>query len=448
MKYLPRKKAEIYIGVIIAVAIFLILSQAIVSLVFSAYDLVVFTRSRTTARFIAEEKIETVRTMDYDDVGTVGGIPAGIIEPTEVIVRNSLPYTINTRIDNIDDAYDGSGAADNNPVDYKRIQVEVRWGGEGTLSRANSINVMTDISSQNDIAQGGGILDITVTDSNGAPVPLAEIHIEAPSLVPPVDTTLIADINGNLVVPGSEACTTCYQISATKTGFSTDRTYGAPDVVNPINPHVTVVDNQISNVNLSIDQTGSLTINSTNSRELGFTPLANQQFILRGEKIIGTDETGTLIYKYAEVVTTNGSGTLALANMEWDAYHIFIPTGVGWDVSGVNPLEPIILNPGGSVTADFSSNTGSANRLLVTFQDGTLTPLASVSATLKRNTGGFEETLTSGEFGFPDFGQAFFDNLSAATYTLYATASGYLNYENTDVVVSDYAKQQVIFIEE
>lgn len=445
---LPLKKAEIYIGVIIAVAIFLILSQAIVSLVFSAYDLVVFTRSRTTARFIAEEKIETARSLNFDDVGTVGGIPAGVLEPTEVIERNGLNYTVNTRIDNIDDEFDGLAGTDSNPIDYKRIRIIVSWGGEGTLSRANSIVLMTDVSSPNDFGSGGGVLDIQVSDANGAPVSLAEVHITADSLSPPVDTTLTADSEGNLIVPGSAACDNCYQISATKDGFSTDQTYGEPDVTNPINPHVTVVEDQISTVNFSIDQLGSLALHSTNDRDSGFTPLASQQFILRGEKIIGTSGAGDLIYKYAQVLNTDGSGQLLIEDLEWDAYHVVIPTGVGWDVSGTNPFLPIVLNPGEDTSAVFSSTTGSDHTLLVTFQDGTLSPLATASALLKDNFSSFEASVSAGLVDDPDYGQAFFANLDNSTYTIYATASGYLEYENSDVIVSGYSKEQIIFIDE
>lgn len=440
------KKAEIYIGVVIAIAIFLILSQAIVTLVFSAYDLVTFTQSRTTARYIAEEKIETIRNINFDDLGTVGGIPAGTLEPTTTVVQNGLNYTIQTRIDNIDDPYDGTGASDTSPIDYKRIKITVNWGGEGTLSRANSISLVTDVSDQNNSDTDGGTLDITVSDASGNPVSLAQVTIQAPSLIPPVNTVLTTDSEGKLVLPGSLACSGCYQISVTKSGFSTDRTYSTSEVTNPTNPHVSVIENQISLVNLSIDQLGSLTIRSTSDRESGFTPVGGQQFILRGEKIIGTDATGTLIYKYAQVVATDGSGNLSLNNLEWDAYHILIPTGVGWDITGTNPILPAIVSPGEDQTLTFSVTTGSTHRLLTVFRDGNLNPIASVAATLKQNSGTVEASTSSGLVDNPDFGQGFFANLENRSYTLYATVSGFLEYINTDVIVNDYTKQDVIMI--
>jgi len=445
---LSKLRAEIYIGVIIAIGVFLILSQAIVSLVFSTYDLISFTRSRTTARQIAEEKIETTRSLDYDDIGVVGGIPAGIIEPTETIKRNGLNYTITTRVDNIDDAFDGKGAADSNPVDYKRVKIEVSWGGEGTISRAKNIALMTDVSSPTDFDSGGGVLNITVTNANGSPVPLAEVTVVASGLTPPVDTTLTTDIDGNLIIPGSLACDTCYEISATKTGYSIDKTYGSDEVTNPINPDVTVVEDQISNVNLSIDVLGNLTIYSTTSRTSGFSLFPNQQFILRGDKIIGTDDTGTLIYKYADIISTDAGGSITLEDMEWDSYNIIIPTGVGWDVSGTNPLQPIPLLPGEDQDISFSSEVGSTHRLLVAFRNGSLSPLATVAATLKDNFSSFEASGSAGLFADPDYGQAFFSNLAESTYTLYATISGYLEYTNNDIIVTDYTKEQVIFIEQ
>ena len=441
------KKAEIYIGVVISVAIFLILSQAIVSLVFSAYDLVVFTQSRTTARYLAEEKIETARNISFDELGTVGGIPTGILPQTESVTRNGVIYTVTNRVDNIDDPYDGQGASDTSPVDYKKVQITVSWGGAGTLSRANRINLVTDISDDRDQDTDGGTLDITVSDSQGVPVSLASVTIVSSGITPAVNVTLTTDQDGKLEIPGATPCTSCYQISTTKTGYSTDRTYGTSEVTNPTNPHVSVIENQVSSLDLSIDLLGTLTIHSVNGRDQGFTALGNQQFILRGEKIIGTDSGGTLIYKYANVVSTNSSGELTVNNLEWDAYHIQIPTGVGWDISGANPLLPIILSPGQTQSVTFAAVTGSTHRLLVTFQNGSLTPIASVSAILKENTNQ-EATSSSGLEGNPDFGQSFFGNLSQKTYTLYATASGYLDYTNTDVVVNDYTQQNVILIEQ
>ena len=86
------------LGILIAVAIFSILVHALFTLVSSSYDFINFNRSRITARHLASEKIEIIRNLSYEDVGTFGGIPAGILEQEENIQRNGLNYLIETSV--------------------------------------------------------------------------------------------------------------------------------------------------------------------------------------------------------------------------------------------------------------------------------------------------------------------------------------------------------------
>jgi hypothetical protein len=74
---LPKSLArgDSLIGIIIALGIFLILSQAVITLALSVYDLISYSRARISARHIALESIEIIRNSPYDQVGTVGGIP-------------------------------------------------------------------------------------------------------------------------------------------------------------------------------------------------------------------------------------------------------------------------------------------------------------------------------------------------------------------------------------
>lgn len=443
---MKNKTAEVYIGLIIAIGIFLILAQTIVTLIFNVYDLVIFNRVRTTARFLAEEQLETVKNAAYDDVGTVGGIPVGIFEQNSSVVANGQSFDIFIRIDNVDDPFDGEGAGDSEPVDYKKAQVTVSWGGLGATTVSNVI-LTTVISPPGQDTVGGGIIDITVTDANGAPVSLAEVTLVASSLVPPVNTTLFTDLDGKIIILGAAACLECYEITATKTGFSTDRTYGTDEVTNPSKPDLTVIDTQVSSTNFSIDLLSILNISSTQSRLLNFAVFPSQQFILRGNKTIGTDALGTVIYKYAEVLQTDGSGNLVLEDLEWDSYEILIPTGAGWDVTGTNPMLPAILNPNENISISFSSEVGSDDRLLSLFKDSSLNPVASVAATLKENSTSLEATSSSGLVDDPDFGQVFFGNLNNATYTLYATASGFLEY-TSEIIINDYVKENAILISE
>ena len=82
------EKGQTLIGLIVAIALFAILAQALFTLVTSSYRLISFSSARITARHLAQEKIELIRNLPYEDVGTTGGIPDGPILQEENIFRN------------------------------------------------------------------------------------------------------------------------------------------------------------------------------------------------------------------------------------------------------------------------------------------------------------------------------------------------------------------------
>ncbi len=435
---------QVYIGIVISIALLLILSQTIFTLVVSVFDLVSFTKARTAATQLASEKIEIIKNLNYSDVGTVGGIPNGIIEPEEIALRGGLPYTISTRIVNIDDPFDESAPVDTEAADYKHVEVSVTWGGT-TGRRASPIVYTTNIAPPGSYVGTGGVLAISVVDSNSNPLADASVAIVASGVTPPVNTQLQTDVNGEVTLPGALPCLGCYRVTVTKAGMSTDRTYSTTEVTNPSKPHATVNEGLITSLSFSIDTLSQIDITSTYDRENDFAIFPDQSFVLRGEKTIGTDSFSAPVFKYNEVNITNGSGTLSLPNMEWDNYHIIIPSGGVWDITGTNPILPVSLLPGQTADVTFSATPSSTHRLLTIFTDSSSNPIASVSATI--DNGGPSESVLSGNSGDPDYGQAFFQSLSEDTYTITATASGYLNF-TSEVIVTGYTTERIIMEEE
>jgi hypothetical protein len=74
---------------------------------------------------LAQEKIEVVRNMPYENIGTVGGIPPGVLPQTETVTINNLAFEIKTTIVYIDDPFDGLSPDDLLPTDYKRVSIEI-----------------------------------------------------------------------------------------------------------------------------------------------------------------------------------------------------------------------------------------------------------------------------------------------------------------------------------
>lgn len=435
----PIQKGQTLISTLIGIAIFLILANAVFTLIRGSFSIISFNRARITARQLAQEKIELIRNLSFDTIGTVGGIPSGSLPQEEIQSRNGLAFTIKTAIVYVDDTFDGVAPNDLLPTDYKRIRVEVSWGGI-SASRENPVVFVTDIAPKGvESTAGGGTLSIFVIDANGQPVSQANVQIVA-TTTPAVNLSLQTADNGRLILPGAPPCTACYRITVTKSGYSTERTYSTSEVANPAKPNMTILAGQLSEVAFAIDQTSNLTIRSTGNRVSGFTPTGPVAFTIRGGKTIGTTTSGTPVYKYEQTFSTNTSGERTITDLEWDNYQIST-TGTNPDIAGTDPLLPLVIEPNSNTTFSFATQDHTDNSLLVTFVTSSKTQIASVSATI--NTSPSPKTQFSGNSGNPDFGQVFFSDLRAQSYQITATASGYLDYTG-NVPVSGRTQETVV----
>lgn len=423
MNLKSKKKGEVYIGVLIAMGLFVMLSQAVILLANTGYELIGFTRARNAARALAAEKMEYARNLPYDSVGTVGGIPAGTITQTENISLNGQQYKVFTEVVYVDDKFDGVAPADLVPNDYKRVRIDVTWSGLGTKTVTTTIT--SDVAPKGvEKVTGGGTLSFLVFDSNGQPVPQANISILSSGLTPQINLNVTTADNGRIVLPGAPACTKCYRVTASKSGFSSDRTYGVSEVANPSKPDLTVTAGGLSEMSFTIDHLASLIINTFDSRLNAFAILPNQSLILQGQKTIGTTTLDVPVYKYSQNVTTNALGTLTINNLEWDNYTIQTATASAKTIGGTNPLIAFLLSPSTTLTENLTLPNKTTHSLLVAFVDSSRNPIASVAAVLK-DSGVAIATVSAGLNTDPDFGQVFFDNLSSKTYTLESSVSGY-----------------------
>ncbi|OGM60921.1 hypothetical protein A3A75_02420 [Candidatus Woesebacteria bacterium RIFCSPLOWO2_01_FULL_39_10] len=429
------------LSILVAMAIFAILAHALFTIIASSFELVSFNKARVTARHLAQEKIELIRNLSYADVGTVGGIPDGILTQQEDVVRNGLNYIVKTDVLYVDDSYDNVAPTDTSPEDYKRARVEVSWAGLAA-SRKNPVVLITDISAFATAVVDGGTLIILVFDSNGDPVSQADVTIVSSGITPSVNLTTKTDSNGGVVIPGATPCIECYKITVTKTGMSTDRTYSTSEVTNPLKPYASIFQDDVTQISFTIDDLGNLNISSVDSRENNFNPLGNVSFRLYGNKIVGTDAFAQPVYKYDQTLITNGSGTLALSSMEWDVYRVEMPASTSYDISGASPLLPLYLTPGGSLDFTFATDFHTDHSFFLTVKDPAQNLIASSSASLSDGSS-YDETKFTGDSGNPDHGQVLFSNLTEQIYNLVATASGFVDFTG-DFDVSGYTKADVV----
>lgn len=397
-------------------------------------------RVRTVASTIAQQKMELVRNLPYNQVGTAGGIPQGALNATENITLNGQSFGVITSVVYIDDPFDSTAPNDVIPTDYKRVRIEVNWGGPFP-SRA-PVTYVTNIAPKGiESSAGGGTLFVRVFNASGQAVDNATVKIDNSEVNPQIHMQTLTDQNGQVILPGAPACITCYEISVTKSNnYSTDRTYSTSEVTNPLQPHVTVLEGQVTQISFAIDQASSLVINSYGSRESGYPPIANVYFTLRGSKIIGYDATDNPVYKYT-YATNTGGGTVTIPGLEWDTYTLDF-TNSAHVLAGSNPANPLQLPPATTITVAMSAVPKGNTSLLVITKDLSQQLLGTGSAQLTNLGLGFDATKSAGATGAADMGQAFFGGLIPSTYDLKITADGYQ--ESTGSVTVNGNIQQIL----
>ncbi|MBU0570009.1 carboxypeptidase-like regulatory domain-containing protein, partial [Patescibacteria group bacterium] len=322
---LSKEKAnnsgQMLLGILISLAVFAILIHALFTLVRLSYQFTNFSRARITARHLAQEKIELIRNLPFSEIGTSGGIPSGSLVQQENIQRNGLNYLVKTSIVYIDDPFDNSAPVDLLPTDYKSVRIDVSWEGLAP-SRKNPVILVTNVTPEGvETTEGGGTLSIFVFDADAQPISQAEVKVVASSVSPPVDLSLQTADNGRVILPGAPICTDCYEITVTKSGYSSERTYSTAEVANPGNPHQTILEGDLTEISFAIDKVSVIDISSVNNRESDFTPFASVSFQMRGTKTLGTNTEGDPVYKFDQTLTTDVSGQLTLSDVEWGNYN-------------------------------------------------------------------------------------------------------------------------------
>lgn len=419
-----RQKGTAFLEIVISIGILAVLVHAIASLVIASYDILGVSRTRISARHLANEKIELTRNLPYDQIGVVGGIPAGVIFAEEKVFRNGLEYTIQTSVVFIDDPFDGLAPGDTLPIDYKRVRVEVSWGG--LYDSSATVIMITDVAPKGSESAGeGGVLLILVFDAQAQPVEGAQVRIQNSQVVPVIDATLNTDVKGEVMLPGTPACFECYNIEVSKDGYNQEKTYTTAEVANPDKPPATVNDQQGTVISFGIDRTSTLQIGSTQDRDGNYAPLLNQFFQLTGSKIIGTDIQDQPVYKYDELLQTDGSGNLIISDMEWDLYTLTLPAS-SWDLAGTNPFSPFALMSNSTLGVLFASTAHTDNSVLFIVAEASGSGVAEANVRLT-NASGFDDSVLSGNIDTADFGQGYMGSLLEDTFTVEATKSGYVS---------------------
>lgn len=369
------------VELLIGVTVFTMIAVAVYGAYTSIFNTVYISRSRLEAVDLSNELLEIVRNMPYADVGISGGIPNGNLLHDQTLVRGGSTFQVTTTVRNVDDPFDGTlGGSPNDlsPADFKLVEIEINCS---LCQRFTPIVVTTRVAPKNlETASTNGALFVRVFDANGNPIQDANVHIENNLIAPPIIIDDVTNVNGMLQIVDAPPGVNAYDITVTKSGYSTDRTH-SPTVANPnpSKPLATVALQQVTQLSFVIDQVSTLSVNSVTQT---CTPVGSIDFNLKGAKVIGTAPD---VLKYNSNKVTGGAGTLSINDLEWDTYS-FTLTDASYDLIGVNPTSPITLLPNSTQNLQLIVVPKNPSTVLVMVKDSvTNLPLSDVDVTISKS---------------------------------------------------------------
>ena len=120
---------------LVGIAVFFLIGVSVYQAYATLLRVFVSARIQFLAASIAEEEMELIRNIPYEQVGVEGGVPSGVISSTTVRVREQYSFSVKPIIRNVDDPFDGvaclgggelcGGQTDLSPADYKLVEILV-----------------------------------------------------------------------------------------------------------------------------------------------------------------------------------------------------------------------------------------------------------------------------------------------------------------------------------
>lgn len=246
----------------------LLITAALVSIIFGGLysgvqgmiQVIQRSKAKAGASALAVETLEYVRSLPYNDVGTVGGVPEGLIEPTGTTTLNGTTFYKRVLVEYVDDPADGFGGSDTNGIlsDYKRVKVEFSWNSSAGPDSLSLVSSIMPIGIET--TAGGGTIRVNVFDALTLPVSGAEVRFYNNTGTSTINTVRYTNADGVAYLAGAPALAN-YELYVTKAGYSEDGTY-TPSATNtnPTTQPIAVVESAVSTMNFQIDKVSDLTI--------------------------------------------------------------------------------------------------------------------------------------------------------------------------------------------
>lgn len=406
-------------------------------------------KNRLGATALANQKMEIIRSIAYDDIGTISGIPSGTLAEDETISVNTTRYEVHTYVQYGDDPFDGTLAAgtDSVPNDYKRVRLTVSWGAGGDDQK---VTIFGNFSPNGiETPAGGGVLSINIIDAAGAGVSGASVRVRNPS--ESVDFTASTDATGNITSVGAPAGSQNYELTVSKSGYYGAQTYEPTATFTPVDIHASVVDNALNQATIVMDQYADIEIRS---RDPFGADVGGVDMDIEGGRLFGTDTAlpSPEMYSYSDSITTDSSGAESIADQSYGMYVVSGVSKSGFTFYRLSPDGPardtFIASPGvtNTVTAIMLDDAVSSLWVKVNQQASPTNPVSGASVHLTESISGYDVTVTTDAFGYAFFPAAL-PALVAGTYDLEVSAPGFATETGTVAVSGSALVTETVLLE-
>jgi len=422
-----NKKGFSIIEALVTLFIFSLITLTFYSTFTVGTNYIIEAKNRSAAVSLANEKMEIIRNLNYDEIGTVGGIPAGSLDPDEEIFSGGKSFRVITNVDYIDDSFDGTGANDKNAVmtDYKIAKVIVLWGDEGRDKRVELVSNFVPPGIETGDPDEGTLV-VNVLSQDGA-VSRANVNIQNSYVSPSINMNRETDNNGQIYLPGAKQSIQTYQITVSKNGYETVITLD-PDAPGstyvPFDKNGSVIAGDISISNVTINKLADLKVSSTNSAG---EPLPNVGFSIVGGRQLDVDGNVFNINELNQSTGTSGEKIFS----DISPGQITFTRGAevdGYTFVGMGVTSPLSLQPNETkeIVLKFSSNE--SIWLLVNVLDSNDNLLKNAQVKLT-NASGYEKTVITTEDGLAFFSDS--TEFVAGQYNLEISLDGFETYNST-----------------
>lgn len=404
---------------------------------------IIESKNRLAATALTNEKMEIVRNMAYDDIGTDGGFVGGDIDPDENVTANGRQFNVKTYVSYVDDPRDGTEDNDENGVtnDYKIVKIVVLWtDSNGGTQEVSSVSQFAPSGLETETELPGAPWVINVSENTGGSlvgVLGSEVYIYNNDISPAINTSQNTNSDGNVLIVSAPGSNEGYHITVSHSGYETIETMDTTPTFLPVYPHASVALGFLNTNNFLQNRTSDLTIRTADYQD---NPVGNINFTITGGKLVGY-ESGVSVFHMSSIsssevykqssdsdATGTESGEKKYEDLSPGSYTVAMDPNEqnGFKFIDFDPSEsPAVLNPGVDLVYRIKVAPSDREALLVSIRDDLGHPISGATAKLTDSVGteifSGKTSSARGIIFFPDGT----DELAVGNYTLTIEAIGF-----------------------